>query len=123
MDIFGGLRKLLGIQEERPQLPQNAQPRQRVTEDSIPVNTARGQMPLSSVEPGQAWSNPETGYSPTGDNFQLPNYGAVYGAVNPVWQQQQGMGISNPMGISRRNGGPTPEPLPQSFSEILKRLR
>jgi len=95
MDIFGGLRKLLGIQEE-----QSAQ---------RPV-----QPMIQSEQPNELEASEQS--------MQQPNYGGVSGSVNPVWQQQQGMGISNPLGISRRNGGPTPEPLP-AFAEILKRLR
>jgi len=138
MDIFGGLRKLLGIQQSQPQRPQ-------AVREEIPDITVdpTGRLPYSARTPELARQGNAYTANPTAPEFIgvdpaqfgypadntvrpmqpiQPNYGGVSGAVNPVWQQQQGMGISNPLGISRRNGGPTPEPLP-AFAEILKRLR
>lgn len=74
MDFFEALRNLLGGQQ-RP-----APVQRRMQEDDAPVLTQQGRMPLSSVERGQQWQNPETGYSPTG--FKASGSVPVFGAQN-----------------------------------------
>ena len=83
MDLFS----LLGGLFQQRQQPAQMAPK-KMTEDSIPVYTPQGIMPLSSVEQGQQWQNPQTGYSPTGytDSRRSFNPG-VGGAVNPLFRQ------------------------------------
>lgn len=43
-------------------------------EDDGLVNTPNGLMPLSSLNPGQKWQNPQNGYSPNGFNAAKSGY-------------------------------------------------
>ena len=71
MDLLGGLRKLLGIQE---------QPRRQ--EDDALVMTQGGRVPLSSVDPGQQWQQLQG--APQYDNSQRSFTPGITGAVNPL---------------------------------------
>jgi hypothetical protein len=79
-------------------------------EDSGLVNTPQGQMPLSSVNPGQRWQNPLNGYSPM--NYQQSSQSmtpGITGAVNPLARQ------SRPIMYSPGEGPRT------NFEDLLKR--
>jgi len=56
--------KHFGYPEDISQYGGRQQQNSGGAEDDMLVNTRKGQMPLSSVEPGRWWQNPETGFTP-----------------------------------------------------------
>ena len=98
MDLFGGLRRLLGIQSQQQQ--------RRPAEDDAVVESQNGDVPLSSLMPGQPWR--PTGYTQGIDG--------VVGAFDPSSNIRRGGTVYAP------GEGLRTQPLPD-FAEILKRLR
>ena len=60
INLLGGGQKPLAKTASKA-----VRPRRQAEDDGL-VETPQGMMPLSSVNPGQQWRNPDNGYSPNG---------------------------------------------------------
>jgi len=115
MDFLGGLRKLLGIQE---------QPKRQ--EDDALVMVDRQRLPLSSVNLGQKWQ-PLQG-APQYNDSQRSSTDGITGAVNPLLSRDFSgkTSIYSPgegPAIPRRQVAQAPQWQLPDFADILKHLR